>query len=160
MVLPRTPIRCMLPRSETLLSPPPLKRARVEENRELLLDASVTQMPASLFLPGNLDDNIFSMPDLLQEDVIPRISLKPRTSLSTPADAALPDVLPLLKRRASSDVLVILPLSEIKSLGVNVNNSEVHTPRRRMKRRRSSMSSSCGADSAFHLHVTPMTAMF
>jgi hypothetical protein len=138
MALSRTPQRYMLPRSETLLSPPPLKRKRVEDNREMLLEATLSEIPASLFLPGVLGDFLSTADLLLQEDG-PRICLKPRTSLSMPAA-----MLPLLKKRASSEVTPLAFSSD--------------APRRRMKRRRSSMSA-CGADIFNRLEVTPMAAM-
>lgn len=146
MVLPRTPLQYMCSRSETSSPPPPLKRTRVETSRESVKETlvRVTNIPASLFLPNDLD--FFPTPDSLQ-DGVPHICLKPRTSLSTP------DVLPMLKKRKSSSALFQPAAQEATPLGF-----DSEAPLRRMKRRRSSLSS-CGADTFIRLEAAPMAAL-
>lgn len=131
-----TPLRNMIPRSETMLSPPPLKRQRNGENSyELINEITLASIPMSLLIPNDLDT-----PDSRGDDM-PRLSLKPRTKLS-------PSSLPILKRKISQ-------IPSISSELMLLAQQHTEAPRMRMKRRRSSMSS-CGADNFGRFEVTPL----
>ncbi len=119
-----TPQCNTISRSETMLSPPPLKRPRIGDDSQMLLEVSVTSIPMSLLIPDDLDT-----PDFYQYKS-PRLSLKPRTTL-TPSSSPVVKRLVTHLSSSSSDLLLL--------------EHPVDAPRLRMKRRRSSMSS-CGVD--------------
>lgn len=136
-----TPHRYMMPRSETMLSPPPLKRPRKHDEMDILQDMVPTSIPMSLMIPDNLDTP--DLPgDLWQDqESIPRITLKRRTVLS-------PSSTPILKRKTGTTIPS--PASDFLLL-----SKPTDTPPMRMKRRRSSISS-CGADTYGRFEVTPL----
>lgn len=132
MVLAQTPEKILIPRSETMLSPPPLKRKREHEQADLAETSfKRTMLPASLFLPSDLDS-------ISDHENVPRFSLKPRPAtppqtLSINA-STVPPLLP--------DMFTLVGAPELSQ-------------HRRMKRRRSSMSS-CGADTLERLGIGMM----
>ena len=134
MIPSQTPQRCMLPRSETSLSPPPLKRKRTQEGVDLLETTCTLMLPASLFLPDDLVANVSHQGNL------PRLCLKPRTC----------SPLPFTSERTTTSLL--------HSLAAEMPKLVVPPQPRRMKRRRSSISS-CGLDKLGRLeiaHIMPM----
>lgn len=136
-----TPHRHMIPRSETMLSPPPLKRQRVrDDDLDVLLNMSPTSLPMSLMIPDNLDTPELPVDLWQDQENIPRIALKRRTTLS-------PSSTPILKRKIAD---IPSPSSDFLSL-----SKPTDAPPMRMKRRRSSISS-CGADSYGRFEVTPL----
>ena len=137
-----TPPRHMIPRSDTMLSPPPLKRKRVQyDEMDALQNMVPSSVPLSLMIPDNLDTPDLPVDLWQDQESIPRIALRRRTTLS-------PNSTPILKRKiaeipsvASDFSLLIKPSTDV--------------PPMRMKRRRSSISS-CGADSYGRFEVTPL----
>ena len=97
--LSRTPERCMLPRSETLTTPPLLKRTRdqeLQQQRPMLCPPFRTSLPSPLLL---IPDDLENCAPTLQGRV-PRFSLKPRPlprklSKKRATPAPLTEMLPL-----------------------------------------------------------------
>jgi hypothetical protein len=92
--LSTTPLRPFLPRAEDLLSPPPLKRRRMNVNRITFLATSWSPVASPLLLPDLLGESV------QPQEGIPTIFLKPRPSMGVRRKSRLPlskltDVRPL-----------------------------------------------------------------